>query len=170
MTISHAKARANGGNAAQSAGPRSPNGRPARRATPRGTGSRPHAWCSRSSSRRRIVTHTAQQQLMPRIPAPPQSTERAAVRVGSPLPNCVPRGIRTPVSDVKSRGPGPLDDGDIALGGEREDAEHTWIRARRKGNARPALVTARSDRRTTGWPSSSSRDVPRSPCVPPRAA
>ncbi len=26
--------------------------------------------------------------------------------------SCVPRGIRTPVSDVKSRGPGPLDDGD----------------------------------------------------------
>lgn len=26
--------------------------------------------------------------------------------------DCVPRGSRTPVSDVKSRGPGPLDDGD----------------------------------------------------------
>lgn len=29
----------------------------------------------------------------------------------------VPRGIRTPVSDVKSRGPGPLDDGDLKPAG-----------------------------------------------------
>src|SRR5579883_949077 len=32
------------------------------------------------------------------------------------LKRCVPRGIRTPVSDVKSRGPGPLDDGDLSTG------------------------------------------------------
>src|ERR1700733_6840189 len=32
---------------------------------------------------------------------------RTALAVGEP------RGIRTPVSDVKSRGPGPLDDGDV---------------------------------------------------------
>jgi len=64
----------------------------------------------------------------------------------------VPRGIRTPVSDVKSRGPGPLDDGDVGRKLQRKGAPcQSEVCAFSKDRTRPRFGGPR------GWPGSSDR-------------